>query len=109
MRISDWSSDVCSSDLCAWPGLFYRVALPLHFLRRANTQQFQAIDQHLPRGSTQAQAGVTQGFIGNQHRMRVVDREIGRASCREREGQYVWNSVGGESFKNKKNYTIRNY
>src|SRR3546814_12418562 len=28
MRISDWSSDVCSSDLTTWPGVYNRSRLP---------------------------------------------------------------------------------
>src|SRR3546814_6364358 len=68
MRISDWSSDVCSSDL-----LLRSVAEPqqltyfveCHVERQAVANESQAIDQRC-----------------------IVD-EIGRASCRERVCQYV--------------------
>src|SRR3546814_10510206 len=60
MRISDWSSDVCSSDL----------GLPENDPRRVRDQD--------------ANSGATSGprAVGNR-------RKIGRASCRERVCQYV--------------------
>src|SRR3546814_4509986 len=65
MRISDWSSDVCSSDL-AW-GTLTRAGIP---------SQMGPAGNFLP------------GFESNQTspRQRI---EIGRASCRERVCQYV--------------------
>src|SRR3546814_5807533 len=66
MRISDWSSDVCSSDLLGHPGFF--------------------LDDDL---RVARDAG---GEIGGQ-RDRLAERvsveEIERASCRERVCQYV--------------------
>src|SRR3546814_5709881 len=81
MRISDWSSDVCSSDL-----------------------QEVAMDQH----RVPPVIGQIESELGQLHRFRNVDRrqhdvpviampaaagrleiEIGRASCRERVCQYV--------------------
>src|SRR3546814_8632651 len=63
MRISDWSSDVCSSDLVP-------ADLP-RSLRRTQCQR-----ETLPRSS----------FPGSTGRTRL---QIGRASCRERVCQYV--------------------
>src|SRR3546814_3302592 len=84
MRISDWSSDVCSSDLDRRG-------------RRGEAQMgFQpgfARRQHA--GDEAAEAGITRADgIGNhdgerrllEHRLAA---EIGRASCRERVCQYV--------------------
>src|SRR3546814_2708287 len=77
MRISDWSSDVCSSDL---DGL-YRL-LPV---RRGVADILAA--RPLDGGEAVPKRG--------DHVARIVDRqcrlgqEIGRASCRERVCQYV--------------------
>src|SRR3546814_4431783 len=62
MRISDWSSDVCSSDL---------VVDPFPMLSRAFEQQFAVLEP---------------GIVDEQPGRAV---EIGRASCRERVCQYV--------------------
>src|SRR3546814_5874618 len=66
MRISDWSSDVCSSDL-------------LHADRRPDAPGVLAA-RHLHRVAGE-QAGVEEGPEegGEEHHL-----EIGRASCRER-------------------------
>src|SRR3546814_5596937 len=60
MRISDWSSDVCSSDLCCSPPL----SVPARWWRAA-------------------------ARLGKRSRRSLSDQEIGRASCRERVCQYV--------------------
>src|SRR3546814_5486209 len=80
MRISDWSSDVCSSDLAAplsagkiVPDLLLRQTLEGH--RRADqTAALRPVrcDEHDAAIDPMAPAG-----------------EIGRASCRERVCQYV--------------------
>src|SRR3546814_15751937 len=81
MRISDWSSDVCSSDLldAAISGLG----------RHSQTDRL----PHRPRRYPDVGAS---------------DEEIGRASCRERVCQYVSISVVAVSLKKKKSnsYTI---
>src|SRR3546814_3085101 len=67
MRISDWSSDVCSSDLAAGERLHGTLLVPV-----------QAVHHHelvLLRQQCVAAAAEL--------------REIGRASCRERVCQYV--------------------
>src|SRR3546814_1740040 len=93
MRISDWSSDVCSSDLLDTPLSVY-----LKLADGANTYLFESVEGGetwgrysiigLPaqrrfefRGHT-----LTETVLGE-----IVDRreEIGRASCRERVCQYV--------------------
>src|SRR3546814_2955148 len=65
MRISDWSSDVCSSDLYA----------------------------HRPRSDIGGVGGAIVGRDGDHMRALLLRRDrgqqIGRASCRERVCQYV--------------------
>src|SRR3546814_1361227 len=63
MRISDWSSDVCSSDLMAELSL-------LPAVRKAEPNTLLVAD-------------------GTSCRHQIADGEIGRASCRERVCQYV--------------------
>src|SRR3546814_6509656 len=65
MRISDWSSDVCSSDLLAFPNLEGDVP------DGAEAPRALAIDDA--------------DLLDAQHRR----MQIGRASCRERVCQYV--------------------
>src|SRR3546814_7405495 len=65
MRISDWSSDVCSSDL---------PALGRRLVGIGVDDRGDVLVDHLAEG---------------QHMAALVDDEIGRASCRERVCQYV--------------------
>src|SRR3546814_8563629 len=62
LRMSDWSSDVCSSDLCLAPTLS-----PGDIVVMDN------LPAHKVKGIAEA----------------ITAREIGRASCRERVCQYV--------------------
>src|SRR3546814_6102573 len=89
MRISDWSSDVCSSDLCAR----HDVAFILND-RMDLAHQLGADGLHLGQGDGDprearrllgpaAQIGVT--CHDSRHlAMEAGEEEIGRASCRER-------------------------
>src|SRR3546814_17512835 len=107
MRISDWSSDVCSSDL--------GVALA-----RAKAPAFAVIDLRLEDGNgldvvealrarrpdariivltgsgaiATAVAAVKLGAVDYLSKPADADaiEEIGRATCRERVGQYGWTS-----------------
>src|SRR3546814_2199620 len=82
MRISDWSSDVCSSDL---------LADERHVLARVATELF----QERPGSRTGDRAEILDQIaavhadpvVGDGHG--PVRLEIGRASCRERVCQYV--------------------
>src|SRR3546814_9574451 len=85
MRISDWSSDVCSSDLVtarAQAELATLVQRRLHD-RRRRPEELDAVGP-APLDRAQPLARLGRGVDGLQH---VV--EIGRASCRERVCQYV--------------------
>src|SRR3546814_6878829 len=78
MRISDWSSDVCSSDLifrpdnAALPPNWKH--LPIGYHGRSGTVVVSGTDVVRPSGQRKAPSDPTQ---------------IGRASCRERVCQYV--------------------
>src|SRR3546814_19387042 len=106
MRISDWSSDVCSSDLH-----LYHVAVASRHLRGirhpdaplGRSRGTRAILRYrLPlivagllgvvglAGECGARCG--EGYA-EQGIETTVFHEIGRGSCRERVGQYVSNSV----------------
>src|SRR3546814_3058530 len=80
MRISDWSSDVCSSDLgqrvhIAGGGDEIGIGQPQAMLHRAGDHLLQAIEAHI---------------VGPpRHHPEIERAEIGRASCRERVCQYV--------------------
>src|SRR3546814_2962776 len=85
MRISDWSSDVCSSDLAGGNGELImrksisRAATPLALallLAACGGGKTPANEAAAEKG--EAQAGHAEG-----------EAEIGRASCRERVCQYV--------------------
>src|SRR3546814_9291680 len=86
MRISDWSSDVCSSDLTL-AGLGADVVEATPDL--ADTEAVFRIHWYsgaanlLQRFDAAAQATMEPGL------QEVAAEEIGRASCRERVGQYV--------------------
>src|SRR3546814_14435086 len=117
MRISDWSSDVCSSDLpvfrhigdppCAWAGAELRAG--------RGTPAFAATDRRRYRESRAAS-----GTSRSDHRDRAPGGgrpaapgylprlcrqsldEIGRASCRERVWQNVSISLVAVSLQKKK-------
>src|SRR3546814_3719469 len=98
MRISDWSSDVCSSDLAS----VQIRAIQKYF---GGTQVIRGVDIDIEDGQFAVLVGpsgcgkstllrmlagleqITQGEILINGR--VVNDEIGRASCRERVCQYV--------------------
>src|SRR3546814_19019542 len=94
MRISDWSSDVCSSDL-RLPRT--RGDGPCSGFR---TSQTRSAPPH-PRGWTEGLGAVHRHACGS-HAPAGMDpyfgAEIGRASCRERVCQYVSISVVAVSY-----------
>src|SRR3546814_8995326 len=92
MRISDWSSDVCSSDLMVEIGC-------VELVNRVETgRTFHAYfnpGRPMP-SEAQAVHGLSDAFLADkpgfhelcEDLMEFID-EIGRASCRERVCQYV--------------------
>src|SRR3546814_20906486 len=104
MRISDWSSDVCSSDLLrgARPGAPpVRPATGLDqpaLLTPAALARRRARAARHPGGDRETGVSVFQ-LVPERDAGPVY--EIGRASCRGSGGQYVENSVVAVSLKNK--------
>src|SRR3546814_10718358 len=83
MRISDWSSDVCSSDLAGLPLAEvslerFRQSMDINVTGKFLCMKYQILAM-IERG--------TKGSIVNTASAAGV--EIGRASCRERVCQYV--------------------
>src|SRR3546814_14027200 len=113
MRISDWSSDVCASDLDAKRGdigntsLMYARAF---FAQEGSGLNFDAvtvapymgIDSVTPFLGFDGKWAILLALNsnqGNQDFQYLETKEIDRASCRERVGQYVEISVAGGSLK----------
>src|SRR3546814_21030525 len=100
MRISDWSSDVCSSDLLdscvrrsrARPGSAIAALGAVEQFLVGQHQRHHRFDH---RHAANADAGVV-AALGHD--------EIGRASCRERVCHYVSISGVAVSLKKKKRY-----
>src|SRR3546814_1590306 len=97
MRISDWSSDVCSSDLNVQMALLSHRRKVYSFWRAATsryrTEAMQLLEQvgmH-----EQADRACSELAYGDVKRVELAmslagsPRQIGRASCRERVGQDV--------------------
>src|SRR3546814_12086334 len=95
MRISDWSSDVCSSDL---PAASPRMPAPVSSAPRARARA--ELAAHV--GHTSALDVVVDDVVVNDERgVQPLEREIGRAACRERVCPYVSISVLAVSLKKK--------
>src|SRR3546814_7132552 len=93
MRISDWSSDVCSSDLIhigkshVLGGEFIVVVIDCsHHLQRDVAVDQVVCRKEIEVGAHRIEAErISEGQVAG----RRVHQEIGRASCRERVCQYV--------------------
>src|SRR3546814_3694796 len=81
MRISDWSSDVCSSDLPRVERLEQLLHVADQARRAACAVRFDAGEVRRQRLDLEA--------VDADHGVAVIEQEIGRASCRERVCQYV--------------------
>src|SRR3546814_2316971 len=88
MRISDWSSDVCSSDLFRRPALGIE---PRPEIRRRFGDHEEGHQGMLGAAVFGALPPEHAGIVGAQRDPIHASRneEIGRASCRERVCQYV--------------------
>src|SRR3546814_21073655 len=122
MRISDWSSDVCSSDLLGALGLRLPADLPVRqgrltaergmarallnrIFRRRAAQPDSADDAAVEALTTALSLRRTDRARAElQADFEALRRQIGRASCRERVCEYVSISVGAVTLK-KKDYT----
>src|SRR3546814_11150183 len=99
MRISDWSSDVCSSDLQRHAFMFTRGAL-----KQLNTcfGNGTAVEETCQRFGRRQKTCALLGLLALLHFY-----QIGRASCRERVCQYVEISVVDGSLKTKNQLLIQ--
>src|SRR5690606_40482104 len=83
----DWSSDVCSSDLCRFASgvwilcLFERLGFPALTAGQYEVQYQR--DDSAERNAGQAEFAITDHHAADAEHQR--HREIGRATCRERE------------------------
>src|SRR3546814_11546848 len=120
MRISDWSSDVCSSDLKAKALRVLRTRLyeaereRLHAERSGTRRAMVGSGDRSERIRTYnfPQGRVTDHRINlTLHRLPEILEgemdEIGRASWRGRECQYVWISVVAVPLKKKRRTTFK--
>src|SRR3546814_9087921 len=85
LRISDWSSDVCSSDLITFP--IIRMLVRPH----ARTARFSAASYFGEGKSLIAMENASSGVVESRISWSITfsrNVEIGRASCRERVWQY---------------------
>src|SRR3546814_11527770 len=108
MRISDWSSDVCSSDLLAVAAIVAVVGIRRLIVGRWARGQLLLghRDQLLLffrrvlvlDAKTVALDDARRGLVANQR----ITLQVGRASCRERVCQSVSISVVAASLKKKK-------
>src|SRR3546814_17049119 len=98
MRISDWSSDVCSSDL--------RYGIEVKFENMGASDTNERLRTEARSGQTPSYDSVALGayFLEqlSQEGLLQKFRQIGRASCRARVCQYVSISVVAVSLKKKK-------
>src|SRR3546814_2098543 len=86
MRISDWSSDVCSSDLVVWVAE-RDACVNCTALAGQVARPGQSVDGALAWGDKPLQWSGCNGRPPRHPNCRC--RQIGRASCRERVCQYV--------------------
>src|SRR3546814_15272436 len=105
MRISDWSSDVCSSDLghdmgIGIPAVWAVERLPQHGKRLARI-----IAVVMLAAATAGIDGPALPCIAPDNALGARVFQIGRASCRGRVCQYVEISVVAVSLKETKTYT----
>src|SRR3546814_20881570 len=118
MRISDWSSDVCSSDLreLAGQAQLARCGLAAFLLLLAPALALvgaldDALEQHAGpfgmAGEPVIEVILARGLdqLGRRHAdpllLRLPLEQNGRASCRERGCAYVWLSVVDVTLKKK--------
>src|SRR3546814_15009448 len=99
MRISDWSSDVCSSDLLAC----LRFDLP-----QADRSRCRCLHLRVQRADPEEASGLAvawERIVANLSLHHLIEK-IGRASCRERVVS-VRVDLGGRRIIKKKNVIIR--
>src|SRR3546814_7223626 len=89
MRISDWSSDVCSSDLDPHPPYRHRARVPLGRVDVEHHRLRQRSDEGGADPLDESEEDHFLQILRRAARHRSDDEKIGRASGRERVCQYV--------------------
>src|SRR3546814_19777962 len=101
MRISDWSSDVCSSDLLQHRARVLLGGVRLHVLLLLEHRVEEAPGrERVGRGRLEQMEDQPAARLRERDPQRAR-REIGRESCRESGGQYVEISVVAVQLKKK--------
>src|SRR3546814_19979293 len=106
MRISDWSSDVCSSDLAVERGEYAHYMLKEIYEQPralADTLSERLLGDHVLEAALGPAASRILPLVqsvhivacGTRYHAGLVAPSIGSASCRERVCPYVSNSVAG--------------
>src|SRR3546814_16956215 len=107
MRISDWSSDVCSSDLPELQNAYRHYRLAKHLAETLNRNDPAVIAADVARAHDWIADQLDQGRVFDPLKSRDeggVSQEIGRAAIRERVGHYVKHAgVVVELKKNRQN------
>src|SRR3546814_16968834 len=108
MRISDWSSDVCSSDLPQFADATMGYEMQYDGLGRHVTRLMTAqLVPNFIHGPDVSEQDLLDYYTEPMGLPRIpVPEEIGRASCRARVCQYVWIPVVAVSLT-KKNINIQ--
>src|SRR3546814_20030912 len=108
MRISDWSSDVCSSDLIVFAEADAHRAENDRILAEAIRRHGRVVlpvvlnNLEMPTSADLPVASLTRVAAGLGYiNIGLDDDELGRASCRERVCQYVSNSGVAVSLQKK--------
>src|SRR3546814_20279483 len=106
MRISDWSSDVCSSDLpgCSATKSTWVMNTASSAERDDGAPSTARSTRASKRSATQESTACRIASLVGKCR----NSEIGRASCRERVWQYVWNAGGAGTLKKRANHNKQN-
>src|SRR3546814_3557961 len=100
MRISDWSSDVCSSDLSEMNGVYAHQVDQWHHHRNDQNNGRRRMQEHAQKQEQHIEQRQHHPLVGREITDRLGQRlwrldlgqigaQIGRASCRERVCQYV--------------------
>src|SRR3546814_2082280 len=93
MRISDWSSDVCSSDLLGvtYPEIYEmqaRAIFEAALIIKQRSGEAPIPEIMIPLVATKKKLELMKAIVDSVAKQ-VFEEQIGRASCRERVGQYV--------------------
>src|SRR3546814_15811731 len=101
MRISDWSSDVCSSDLSVLRARLVRAFAgeevarqPLDDAPLLRAGVLRLVDQQVIEATVELEQHPGDAAVARE-------QKLGRASCRETGCQYGWITVGAVSLKTK--------